>query len=161
MRPWSARLAAFLRAGSAMAGASLALVLALNLEMAPLGPIASPEASDLGAITAGTSATRGEGARQWDGRRAAGIDRELPTATYWLPTPSEQLPLARITLAQSREDADEPPAQPAEDVDTGPSVVLHLVPFDAAAMSASSETSSDDTDDEAAQPAIPPVGGPS
>lgn len=160
MRPWSARLAAFLRAGSAMAGASLALVLALNLEMAPLGPIASPEASDLGTITAGTSATRGEGARQWDGR-AAGIVRELPTATYWLPTPSEQLPLARITLAQSREDADEPPAQPADDVDTGPSVVLHLVPFDAAAMSATSESSSDDADDEAAQPAMPSVGGPS
>ena len=36
-RPWTSRLAAFLRAGSAMAGASLALVVALNLEMAPIG----------------------------------------------------------------------------------------------------------------------------
>ena len=159
MRPWSARLAAFLRAGSAMAGASLALVLALNLEMVPLGPIASPEASDLGVISAGTPAARGEGARQWDGR-PAGV-REMPTAAYWLPTPSEQLPLPRYILAAADEDADEAPAQPVEDIDNGPSVVLRLVPFDAAAMSASSESSSDDTDDEPAQPAIPPVGGPS
>ena len=67
-RPWTSRLAAFLRAGSAMAGASLALVVALNLEMAPIGAAPSP---DVGAVTASAPAGHGSGLRHWEGRAPA------------------------------------------------------------------------------------------
>jgi hypothetical protein len=168
VRPWPARLAAFLRAGSAMAGASLALVVALNLEMAPMGPVPTPEASGLGFGSASTPAGRGSGLRHWDGRAPAagtGFVREEPTFTIWVPTPAEQLPLDRSTLvAQSLAKADAASApDPSEDInDQGPAVVLRLVPLDAAAMSASSQGAADDEpDDEPATPAVQPVGGPS
>jgi len=43
LRSWPVRFAAALRAGTAMAGAGLALVLALNLEVVPIGPVVQPE----------------------------------------------------------------------------------------------------------------------
>ena len=78
--PWL-EAAAFLRAGSAMAGASLALVLALNLELAPIGaapdrrtpgitasaPAGQARASALGGPRAGrgTGPVRGPGTIVW------------------------------------------------------------------------------------------------
>lgn len=166
LRPWSARLASLLRAGSAMAGASLALVLALNLEMVPIGPIGSPDASDLGVVSAGGQAGDGAGIRNGAGRLpAAGTQlvREDQVRVVWvLPAVSEQLPLARDTLAAPAPAVPEPrPDEDDDAVDHGPEVV-RLVPVDAAAMSASDGSSRTDApDDQAAPPAAPPAGGPS
>jgi hypothetical protein len=167
-RPWSSRLAAFLRAGSAMAGASLALMLALNLELAPIGSIPAPESTDPEVITATTQAGRGAGMRPWEGRTPAagtGLIREEGSTIVWMPTPAEQLPLARsnpsapagedIVIAPTVDPADAP-------ADGGPAVVINLVPSDAATMSGSNVTDeSDEPDDQPAAPAAPPAGGPS
>lgn len=167
-RPWSARLAAFLRAGSAMAGASLALVLALNLELAPIGSIPAPESTDPEVVSATTSAGRGAGLRHWEGRAPAagtGPVREDDSTIVWTPTPSEQLPLGRTTLtATSRDDIDAAPATDPADVpaDGGPAVVLNLVPVDAATLSGTNAAGrSAESDDQPAAPAAPPAGGPS
>jgi hypothetical protein len=167
-RPWSARLAAFLRAGSAMAGASLALMLALNLELAPIGPIPAPEATDPEAFTATAAAGQGAGLRQWDGRAPApgtGQFREEDSTIVWMPTPSEQLPLARTSLtAPSGEDGDTAPTTDPTDApaDDGPAVVINLVPVDAATLSGSDAADeSDESDVQPAAPAAPPAGGPS
>ena len=166
-RPWTMRLASFLRAGSAMAGASLALIVALNLEVAPIGSTPSP-AADLEAVTAGVPVRAGAGIRHWEGRAPAagnGIDRQDVTSVVWVPTPSEQLPLGRSTLAAVFEDAEvtAPIVAPNPDADRADqSVVLRLVPIDAAAIAGSGSKSSDATStDGPSAPAIPPVGGPS
>jgi hypothetical protein len=165
-RPWSARLAALLRAGSAMAGASLALMLALNLELAPIGSIPTPESTDP-EVTATAPAARGAGLRQWEGSAPApgsGLVREDSTIV-WMPTPSEQLPLARTSItAQPGDDVDTAPATDPADApaDGGPAVVINLVPVDAATMSTSNAADeSDESDDQPAAPAAPPAGGPS
>jgi hypothetical protein len=167
-RPWSARLAAFLRAGSAMAGASLALVLALNLELAPIGSVPSPDSTGLEVVTATTPAGRGASLRQWEGRAPAagtGLVREADSTIVWMPTPSEQLPLARTTLtALPGDDVEAAPATDPADApaDGGPAVVINLVPVDAATMSNSNATdTSGASDDRPAAPAAPPAGGPS
>jgi hypothetical protein len=166
-RPWSTRLAAFLRAGSAMAGASLALVLALNLELAPIGAMPVPASTDTEVVTATTPASRGAGMRHWDGRAPAagtGLVREIDSTITWRPTPSEQLPLARTSLmAPGGEDADTaPPTDPADaPADGGPAVVINLVPVDAATMSSSNPSDqSGESDEQPAAPAVPPAGGP-
>jgi hypothetical protein len=163
-RSWSTRLASVLRAGSAMAGASLALIVALNLEMAPLGP--SPELSDTDALSASAPAGRGAGLRHWEGRAPAagtGLVHDDLATIAWVPTPAEQLPLARTTLAAPAVDGDaEPPSAVPEDPLGGPAVVLNLVPVDAAAISGSDgEDAGDQSDDEPAHRAAPPAGGPS
>ena len=168
MRPWSSRLAAFLRAGSAMAGASLALMLALNLEIAPTGPIPTPDSTDP-EVTTAASAGRGAGLRQWAGRAPAGGGGGLVSGdrstVVWTPIPSEQLPLARTTLATSAVDEAEP-ARAMERAeasgDSGPAIVINLVPFDAAAIAGSNDADADDErEDQPAHPAIQPAGGPS
>lgn len=167
-RPWSARLAAFLRAGSAMAGASLALVLALNLELAPIGSISTTESTDPEVVSATTPAGRGAGLRHWEGRAPAagtGLIRADDSTIVWTPTPSEQLPLARTTLTSSAgEDVDTAPTTDPADApaDGGPAVVINLVPVDAATMSGSNAADEPvESDDQPAAPAAPPAGGPS
>lgn len=167
LRAWSSRLAAILRAGSAMAGASLALVLALNLELAPIGPIPTPVSTDP-EVTSTASAGRGAGLRQWEGRApaaGAGLVRQEWSTVAWTPTPSEQLPLARTALtAPAADEAD--PAQATDPVDdaadSGPAVVLNLVPVDAAAISGSDDSVAwNEPENEPAAPAVQPAGGPS
>ena len=164
LRPWSSRLAAFLRAGSAMAGASLALILALNLELAPIGSIQAPE-SDREVVTAATSAGRGAGLRQWDGHApGSGLVRVDRSTVVWIPARSEQLPLARTALTTPpQEDVERAPAtDPAVDSsEGGPAFVLSLVPVDAATVSGSDETDAAQREDQPAPPAVPPAGGPS
>ncbi len=167
-RPWSARLAAFLRAGSAMAGASLALVLALNLELAPIGPIPTPESTDSDVATATTTAERDAGPSHPEFRAPAdgtGPARADRATVVWMPTPSEQLPLARTTLdATAGEDVEAVPATIPADVpaDGGPALAIHLVPIDAATISNSSAAdASGESNDPPAAPAAPPAGGPS
>ena len=165
-RPWSTRLAAFLRAGSAMAGASLALVLALNLELTPIGSVPAPESTDPEVVAATSTAARGAGLRQWEGRAPAagtGLVREVGSTIVWMPTASEQLPLERTTpTATAGEDVEAAPAGAPADApaDGGPAVVINLVPIDAATMS-NSAADADASDDQPAAPAAPPAGGPS
>ena len=162
------KLAAFLRAGSAMAGASLALVLALNLELAPIG-----RDPDTGVHRRPMSPRR---ARRPGGMRARHREGRAPAAgparhrgdratVVWVPTPSEQLPLARTTLdATAGADVEAVPAtDPADDfADCGPALAIHLVPIDAATISNSSGTdASGESNDPPAAPAAPPAGGPS
>jgi len=149
-RPWTSRLAAVLRAGSAMAGASLALVVALNLEMAPIGAAPSP---DVSAVTASAPAGHGAGLRHWEGRApAAGPVNEAPGSVVWVPTVSEQLPLGRTALQ----------AAPPAEADTGPTnnFVVRVIPVDMATAPTSSGTD-DPLQDDPAVPAATPVGEPS
>jgi hypothetical protein len=164
-RPWTTRLAAFLRAGSAMAGASLALIVALNLDVAPIGATPSPQASDLEAVTAGAPVRAGAGIRHWDGRAPAsgsGIDRQDVTSVVWIPTPAEQLPLGRSWLTAVADEAVSAPAINAnQDVDrSGPPVAIRFVPADAAAFAGSGADDEKVTAPPAA-PAVAPAGGPS
>jgi hypothetical protein len=168
IRSWTARLASLLRAGSAVAGASLALVMALNLEMAPIGALPVPGGGDGESITASTPAGRGAGLRHWEGRAPAagtGLVRSEQSTIVWLPTPHEQLPLERTSLASAADEAEaRPPSEPVDDpAQGGPAIVLSLVPTDAAAMSGSREEANPDeqADDEPASPAVQPAGGPS
>jgi hypothetical protein len=154
-RPWTSRLAAFLRAGSAMAGASLALVVALNLEIAPLGAAPSPDSS-AGAVTASVSAGHGAGLRHWEGRAPAagsGPVNEAAGSLVWVPTVNEQLPLGRTERSAPPAEADTAPA-PANNF------IVRVIPVDVAVMPSDSGTD-DQPPDEPAVPAATPVGEPS
>ena len=155
-RPWTSRLAAFLRAGSAMAGASLALVVALNLEMAPIGAAPSPDISNVGAVTAGAPAGHGSGLRHWEGRApaaGAGPVSEAPGSVVLVPTVSEQLPLGRDALQAA------PPAAAESAPDPTNTIVVRVIPVDMATISTASPD--DPAGDEPATPAATPVGEPS
>ena len=155
-RPWTSRLAALLRAGSAMAGASLALVVALNLEMAPIGAAPSPDTSSVGALTASASAGHGAGLRHWEGRApAAGSSpvNEAPGSVVWVPTVSEQLPLGRT-------ERQEPPAEADRAPDPTNNFVVRVIPVDDASTPSWSGTDEQPRDEPDA-PATTPVGEPS
>jgi hypothetical protein len=155
-RPWTSKLAAFLRAGSAMAGASLALVVALNLEIAPMGAAPSPDTSNVGAVTASASAGHGSGLRHWEGRApaaGAGPVNEASGSVVWVPAVSEQLPLGRTALAAPPGEADTAP-EPANNF------IVRVIPVDVASAPSSSGTD-DAPQDELAVPAATPVGEPS
>ena len=151
-RPWTSKLAAFLRAGSAMAGASLALVVALNLEIAPIGAAPSP---DVSAVTASAPAGHGSGLRHWEGRAPAadaGPVNEASGSVVWVPTVSEQLPLGRAALQAP------PPAQ--ADTELTNNFVVRVIPVDMGSAASSSGTD-DPPQDKPAVPAATPVGEPS
>jgi hypothetical protein len=155
-RPWTTRLAALLRAGSAMAGASLALIVALNLEMAPIGAVPTPDSSDVGAVTASTPAGNGSGLRQWEGRAPAagtGPVNELTGTVTWVPNVNEQLPLDRDALQAAPPAAAEPAPDPTN------TVVVRVIPVDMATISTAGPD--DPVRDEPAAPAATPVGQPS
>jgi hypothetical protein len=158
-RPWTARLAALLRAGSAMAGASLALVVALNLEMAPIGAAPSPDTSTVGALTASAPARHGSGVRHWEGRAPAagsGPVNEAPESALWVPAVSEQLPLGRNEVQAA------PPAETDAVAGSASNFVVRVIPVDLATASDVSSSSTDDArPDERAEPATTPVGEPS
>jgi hypothetical protein len=157
-RPWTARLASLLRAGSAMAGASLALVVALNLEMAPIGAPPSPDASSVGTLTASAPTGHGSSLRHWEGRAPAagsGPVNEAPGSVVWVPTVSEQLPLGRTDVqAASPADTDAAP-------DASNNFVVRVIPVDTAAPADSSSDADGTPRDEPAAPAATPVGEPS
>ncbi len=163
-RAWPARLAALLRAGSAMAGASLALILALNLEMVPIGPAVLPNA-DVDAVSASAPAGRAAGLRHWEGRAPAagtGLVRSDASVVF-APTVTETLPPPRSALVAHPDGEVPPVTDPGSDaVQQGPAVALHLVPVDQAAVSGADDAAAGDaSDDEPPAPANPPVGGPS
>ncbi len=100
-RPWTTRLAAILRAGSAMAGASL---------RSDRGP-EPRDGADRRGPNAGLlgrrgshgehAAGHGSGLRHWEGRAPAagtGPVNEAPGTVIWVPNVNEQLPLDRDAL---------------------------------------------------------------
>ncbi len=167
IRWWAGRLTAGLRAGTAMAGASLALVLALNLEVVPLAPAPTPDAA------ANSAATRPE----WAGDVPPFVDVAAPageladtddaaerqTTTGVRPAAeAEQLPLGRSQVAAAPT-SDSPPADAAPEppADTGWNVLVRLVPSDAARMiEADTARSGQPTEKPELVPA-PPLQGPS
>jgi hypothetical protein len=160
LRAWPAKLAALLRAGSAMAGASLALILALNLEMAPIGPAATPVETDRGAVSESGQSGTSRGIRQWTDRApgTGSLDTQELTQVVFVPARSEQLPLDRTAIVEKGDTA--PEDEPSVEM-TVPKVV-RLVPVDEAAMSGPGGNGSDGpSGGQPAQPAMPPVGGPS
>ena len=77
-------------------------IVALNLEMAPIGAVPLPDSSDVGAVTASTPAGHGSGLRHWEGRAPAagtGLVNEAPGSVIWVPNVNEQLPLGRDRAA--------------------------------------------------------------
>jgi hypothetical protein len=158
-RPWTSRLAAILRAGSAMAGASLALVVALNLEMAPIGGVPLPDTSENGAVTASTPSGHGSGLRQWEGRAPAagsGPVNDGQGSVAWVPNANEQLPLGRTELQAA------PPAETEVAPDPTNTIIVRVIPVDMATISATGSAGPDDaTREEPAAPAATPVGVPS
>ena len=164
-RAWATRLAAGLRAGTAMAGAGLALVLALNLDVVPPTSAPSPD-------PAREAASRPD----WAGEvppfvtvaPPAAVARNEPEAAEEVTgaairqsAESEQLPLGRASVvaapADDEAEAPAPPAAPREP--TGWQV--RLVPSDAARIAAT-DAHADGGPAEVVEPIpLPLVAGPS
>jgi hypothetical protein len=148
LRAWSTLLVARLRIGSAMAGATLAIVLALNVEIVPVRTSdASPGV--VGPATAARPLTLADGFAQaaatapyagtTDVRSAGDEGEERVTIAVGNHEP-EQLPLHRPALEAAAPVAeDEPSATVAtESSQEWQPLTLRLVPADAAVMRASS-----------------------
>ena len=171
LRAWSTTLVARLRFGSAMAGATLAFVLALNVDVvavrpsdatpgptpqsaAPPRPLSLADGFPLAAVSAPYAGSSVEPAESTDAR--------APVTIGTVPEP-EQLPLVggRTALAPTSATDDEPSSTVGTTGGWEPSI--RLVPADAAVIERqSSQPPSDDPPaDEAAPEATPPSGAPS
>jgi hypothetical protein len=141
-------------------------MLALNLEMVPIGSAILPDAN-VDTITVSSSAGRGAGLRHWEGRAPAAGNGAVAsrTSVVFTPVATEALPPSRTSLAAGDQGtADTTPSGDASggQLQQGPAVALHFVPVDRAALSADGGDVADEpTDDQPAAPAVPPVGGPS
>jgi hypothetical protein len=162
LRSWPVRFAAALRAGTAMAGAGLALVLALNLEVVPIGPVVQPEP------VPNRQGGSPDGIPQWIEispivQAPATDDAGRPTADGEAVPPAEQLPITRF----GREaDADQA-AQPIDTTDDEARpegwqvIAIRLVPADAVVVAGGSAGEADDGADEPNPIPDPPMEGPS
>ena len=167
LRTWALRLASGLRAGTAMAGASLALIVALNLEVVSILPPA-PSADASSTANAGGPVSP-DAIDRWI--EAAPVDETPPadesSASAGTPLqPAEQLPMVRFGREPDLSDG-----MPAEEPDishtTGPADVwqvlqVRLVPADRVGMSGGGEGSAAETATEEPEP-VPdsPLDGPS
>jgi hypothetical protein len=171
VRAWTVRLAAGLRVGTTMAGASLALVVALNLGVVPLGPVVQPDGDQ-----ASPASDSPRGAHDGIARRAdASLPRDAASAAIVAGSPwtgsanqaDEQLPLGRIQGVVAPVAV--PVAAPAEvsDVPDGTAdfwqtLATRLVPADAARMSDGNGAHTNDAGTrESDRIPDPPVDGPS
>jgi hypothetical protein len=169
LRTWVTRLAAGLRAGTAMAGASLALVLALNLEVVPVAPAPSPESGIESAVTRPA----------WAGEVPPFVDVAPPAAPAVSESadsvasenavgirpapPAEQLPLGR-TEAATASVADSEPVEASTQAsgDTGWQVLaVRLMASDAARIAGIDTGRSEAPADEPEPVPVPPLQGPS
>jgi len=162
VRVWAIRLAAGLRAGTAMAGASLALIVALNLEVVTILPPA-PE-------TDGAASFAGQGVppdaiERWI--EAAPIDSapadEQATQVGAPMQPAEQLPIARFGREPNA--APSGPTEPADGVDEPTTVWqvldVRLIPADRVGLAADDDQSGDAATEEPEPAPDPPLDGPS
>jgi hypothetical protein len=160
LRSWPMRFAAALRAGTAMAGAGLALVLALNLEVVPIGPVVQPEP------VPDRQGGSPDGIPQWietspivqapatdDGRADDGAEA-VPAA--------EQLPITRFGRGPNPNAAAEP-AEVTEEPrpDAWQVIAIRLVPADAVVVAGGPAGGADEGADEPDPVPDPPMEGPS
>ncbi len=167
LRAWSTLLVARLRVGSAMAGATLAVVMALNVEIVPVRPsdaVSSGSVVSDGApprpLTLADGFSQGAFTNSYAGEPAGGKERTAsrgPVVVGDVPEP-EQLPLAGVQLQPREGVSDEPalvaPAPESSQVWQPPTI--RLVPADAAAMRAASGEPSEPPPAEEPAP-TPPV----
>jgi len=165
IRAWAVRLSAGLRAATAMAGASLALIVALNLEVVsivPPGLATEPE----GSPTAASQGVSPGAIQQWI--EDSPIDpaaESARTPSGAAVQPAEQLPITRFGR-----DVAEPDANPAqstnafdEPADVWQVLQVRLVPADRVGMSGGTGDPSDDAATEEPEEPVPdpPLNGPS
>jgi hypothetical protein len=169
VRAWTVRLVAGLRAGTAMAGASLALILALNLEVAPIAPpglapkpdepsAAASHGVPPGAVDRWIELSPTDPAPAAEGEQASG---GMPVQ------PAEQLPIAFFSrTAQPEADAVVEPVEVTNAADRPSDVwqvlAVRLVPGDRPGMPGGTGTQSDVAGSDEPEPVPdPPVHGPS
>ena len=168
LRAWSTMLVARLRVGSAMAGATLAVVMALNVEIVPMRP---SDAVSIGSIVSEGAPPRplrladgfsqGSFANSYAGDRSGEEERRTlrePVVVGDVPEP-ERLPLAGVQL-QAREAVSDEPATLSESAPDSTQawkpLTIRLVPADAAVMRTASDEPSESPPDEEPAP-TPPV----
>ena len=145
LRAWSTTLVARLRFGSAMAGATLAFLVALNVEIVP---IRTSDALDDGSAAAQAAAPE-RPIRLADGfpqgaASAPDLRNSEPVAEDEAPTSSsttgawahepEQLPILGARIEPAPEEADEEPAPAPSRDDAWRPLTIRLVPADAAVV---------------------------
>lgn len=166
-RSWATRLAAGLRAGTAMAGAGLALVLALNLEIVPMAPTQTPDAEAVAA------ASRPD----WAGDippfvvvapppapvEEAEVDAaEGDTSVRLRPAvQAEHLPLGRAEAASSSDAQGSHSAEVAGETAEESGWQVRLVPSDAARIAEPEGDGAGEPANEAEPVPAPPLQGPS
>lgn len=175
LRAWSTALVARLRVGSAMAGASLAILLALNVQVVPVRPSDATAPVEPPPAAAPDRPLRlADGFSQGGGSVLAVVEREVvepaedprPVVVFGAQEP-EQLPLPGGRPAATS-NADEEPVTSAEPTEPQPAepapLSVRLVPADAAVFRAAppEDTTEDDAGEEPAPASTPqPSGAPS
>jgi hypothetical protein len=165
VRAWTVRLAAGLRAGTAMAGASLALILALNLEVVSIVPPGLNDA-DQPTAASGRDGVPPDAIQEWIEVAPvvpAPAEEEARASTGAPMHPAEQLPIARFGR-QAEANPIEADTTDAVDAPTDVLRVLsvRLVPADRAGMTDGAGDQAGDTDTEEPKPVPdPPLDGPS
>jgi hypothetical protein len=165
VRAWTVRLAAGLRAGTAMAGASLALILALNLEVVSILP-PGLSGTDQPTATAGRDGVPPGAIQQWievAPVAPAPADEDGPASTGAPMHPAEQLPITRFGR--------QPDANPVEPDITNPAdepadvlrvLSVRLVPADRVGMTDGTGDQGSSAGTEEPEPVPdPPLDGPS
>lgn len=169
LRAWSAMLVARLRVGSAMAGATLAVVMALNVEIVPVRPsdavpggTVTPDWAPARPVTLADGFPQGAFGEPSAGEPA--VDDEWKASRERvvvgdIPEP-EQLPLAGIQL-QARNGANDEAANATEpapaSTESWQPLTVRLVPADAAVVRAASAEPSDPAPSEESDDGTPPI----
>jgi hypothetical protein len=171
VRAWTARLVVGLRAGTAMAGASLALIVALNLEVVSIVPSGIAPEPDQPSGAASRDGVSPDAIHQWI--EVAPIDAapasDEEQASSGAPMhPAEQLPITRFGRNVDAPDASTVDVTNATDTVDGPADVRHvlavqLVPADRVGMNGGADSGqSGDAGTEEPEPVPdPPLDGPS
>ncbi|HSK94592.1 MAG TPA: hypothetical protein VLA76_11110 [Candidatus Angelobacter sp.] len=152
LRAWSTMLIARLRVGSAMAGATLAVLVTLNLEVVPVRP--SDALHDGGSLPSTSAPPRpldlADGFAQAGAATAelapAGLTSDEPliyaSRGVWADEP-EELPIlgVRHVEAPDEQRAEEPAEPPAPRADPWRPLTVRLVPADAAVIGRAADSS--------------------
>jgi hypothetical protein len=176
LRAWSMTLVARLRFGSAMAGATLAFLVALNVEIVP---VRTSDALDDGSAAAHAGAPSrplglADGFPQaavsvpYAGALEPVVEDRAPTRSYapgvWSHGP-EQLPILGARTNLPPPEPEEPPAREPSADDAWQPLTIRLVPADAAVVhGAAADQASDEprtSDEQPPTPALREAGTPS
>jgi len=166
VRAWTVRLAAGLRAGTAMAGASLALIVALNLEVASIVPPGLGTEREQAPAAANGQGVPADAIQRWIETSPVVPAEDTRTSPGAAMQPAEQLPITRFGRR-----ANEPDAAPADGSDGTNAVKepanvwqvlqVRLVPADRVGMGGGGDSSGDAGTQEPEPVPGPPLDGPS